>query len=224
MATGFRTNYRCLMLTALSKPCALHRPSALQLPLHRLPTMHGVHSEPAMGSELAGKNRNYLNSLLRLRGIDTTAFILDSRPAIHVRIFPIVVCNLACLRHCVQLAGSGFCGCPREALRSVLTALINAAELRTCLVSAVYHLTLSRDVCLDTTACQARRSRACALLTTSAAASTAMYQTIKAEEAELPKDSFDESAKLRYQEWRMEHARTNFNVQPGKYREPLLHF
>eukprot|EP00965_Chrysotila_dentata_P129123 4268340-Pleurochrysis_carterae.AAC.1 len=56
----------------------------------------------------------------------------------------------------------------------------------------------------------------------SPAASAAAYALFVAEEKALLNETED-AGKQRYQKWRMDHAHAHFNVQPGKYGEPLMH-
>eukprot|EP00965_Chrysotila_dentata_P146859 4848722-Pleurochrysis_carterae.AAC.1 len=85
---------------------------------------------------LQDENRVFLNRLLQLRGsADALIRACDgsSSPPLQVRVKPIIVYDLACFRHCEHLANSGFCGCPREVLLTVLKAPANEAELRSFL-------------------------------------------------------------------------------------------
>eukprot|EP00965_Chrysotila_dentata_P226036 6195151-Pleurochrysis_carterae.AAC.2 len=86
---------------------------------------------------LQAENRDFLNGLLRLRGSEKS-LICALGPAataaqpFDIRMSPILVCDLACFRHCEHLTNGGFCGCPREALRTVLKPPANG---RSCLPS-----------------------------------------------------------------------------------------
>eukprot|EP00965_Chrysotila_dentata_P257027 6212749-Pleurochrysis_carterae.AAC.1 len=140
-------------------------------------------------------NREYLNSLLRLRGREITSFLLSAR-RVDVRVSPIVVCDLACFRHCEHLAGSGFCGCPREALRTVLTAPSTEAELRSFLDSSCVSLdieqrfTLGHNCIPGEDAPRPCVAPGCKFMHggLAGAAATEAYENFKAEEAKLLQD------------------------------------
>ena len=172
-------------------------------------------------TRLLGPNRATINSMIR----DEEACITCDGGDVRFDIF--VVTDVAALRHTEHLAASGWCGCSRDvALRQTPKKPNTVSEMRELLKKCheptcderfiLSHMPLpGEDLPRPCTApgCAYGHNR-----NTVRAELAAML----AQEAELTKDA-TKKGKAAFSKWRMAHAHTHNNVQPGKYGEPMLH-
>ena len=138
-----------------------------------------------------------------------------------------VVLDVAALRHTEHLAGSGWCGCTRDfALRQTPMKPNTVDEMFTLLKQCheptveerfVWaHMPLpGEDVPRPCTipGCKFAHNRATAL--------EELAALLKTEQQLVAVDT--KAGKAAYSRWRMEHAHSHKNIQPGKYGMPMLH-
>ena len=139
----------------------------------------------------------------------------------------VYVCtDVAALRHCEHLANSGWCCCGREdALRKVPRKPETYAEMDTLLAQCKSPTFIERCVLSHNTVPGESRPRPCTAIgctfghtaEMALAEQKAMYE----EEAALAKVD-TKAGKAAFSKWRMKHAHTHSNVQPGRYGEPML--
>eukprot|EP00965_Chrysotila_dentata_P142401 4707961-Pleurochrysis_carterae.AAC.2 len=167
----------------------------------------------------------------RLLQDDNLVFLNRLLRSFNVRIRPSIVCDLASFRHCEHLNNSGFCGCSREALRTIRKAPEDEAELTAFLDSKCISLAFEQRCSLGHNCVPGESypqgpcvAPGCTFMHghSPAAASMAAYALFLEEKAALLQDT-DKPGQRRYQKWRMEHAHIYFNVQSGQHGMPLMH-
>ena len=181
-------------------------------------------------ARLLGPNLEKINALIRLKeGLNASARtteigLADNTTAIIAPDIKIVT-DLSALRHGEHLAASGFCGCSRDfALRQVPTDAkpTNHKELLSLLGRCFSHSCKDRFVLshsryrgriLPCTRCSFGHNEA-----TAEAELAAMLET----EAGLA-GAKTKAGKAAFSRWRMAHASSHLNVQPGNYGKPFMH-
>ena len=136
----------------------------------------------------------------------------------------LLVCDLACYRHCERLLNSGYCGCSRAALRTIVKKPTNEAELLEVCAECV-SLTYEDRYCLShnplpgETAPRPCPAEGCTFgHSDNPMAELAAFHR---QEAELLADSSPQ-ARAKYDRWRLHFAHSHQNVQPGQYGHPTL--
>ena len=171
-------------------------------------------------TRLLGENRTIINKMMR----EDACVTCDD---VDVKFSIFVTLDVAALRHTEHLANSGWCGCSRDfALRQTPAKPNNVAEMYklleqchepTCEERFLWaHMPQPGEALprpCTAPGCTFGHNRA-----TVGADHTAML----AEEEALTKDS-TKKGKAAFSRWRMAHAHEHYNVQPGKYGEPMLH-
>ena len=138
-----------------------------------------------------------------------------------------LVCDdVSCLRHGEHLANSGWCCCSRDfALRTVPQKPNNFKEMHEALKVCHQPTVAERDNWSHNPVPGEEVPRPCTRPGCTFAhdreATRAEYLDLLAREDELAKDT-SKAGKSRFEKFRMAHARTHGNVQPGKYGKPLL--
>jgi hypothetical protein len=136
--------------------------------------------------------------------------------------------DLSALRHCEHLAGSGFCGCPREkALRERPAKPATVPQmyeaLKDCLTPSLDMRYVQAHVPLP----NETRPRPCTAVgckyahNPATATADAEYAALLAEESRLGSDK-SKSGKARWYKFRSDHSKAHNNVQPGLYGAPLF--
>jgi hypothetical protein len=214
-ATGFGTQ----QLTTL----ALHNPympqAAQQL---RIMALGRVGDDRGGVTRLLGPNLDPINSAIRGEPVsveincETCTLPLDMW----------VTTDVSALRHSEHLAGPGWCGCNRDfALRTTPVKPASKPEMHQLLTKCVAHDLPARFTLSHSTHPGEEAPRPC----TAPGCSFAHSADPEAELAELLATeavfSADESkaGKARFSKWRMQHASSHLNVQPGLYGKPFLH-
>lgn len=140
-----------------------------------------------------------------------------------------IVTDVAALRHTEHLANSGWCGCSRDfALRETPASKPQTAtELRTLLAQCIAPSRHDRFVWSHNPLPGEDVPRPCSAPGCSfahnkdATEAAADYTALLAEEARLAAVN-TKKGKTAFSKWRMMHAQTHHNVQPGAYGAPML--
>lgn len=182
---------------------------------------------------LLGPNLETINRMLRLKNEalegDRCIPISLGEGSDEVLIRPdvLVVQDVSALRHCEHLANSGWCCCSRDfALRAIPGPKPeNVEELHTFLLQCHSPTRLERFVLSHSPLPGEKQPRPCTMPGCSFAhdEGTAMEELagLLAEEERLCKDT-TKAGKATFSKWRMTHAKTHLNVQPGQYGRPMF--
>jgi hypothetical protein len=137
-----------------------------------------------------------------------------------------IVTDVSALRHCEHLANSGWCMCGRDfALRTIPQKPTTCEECELLLKTCKSPTRLERYVLSHSTVPGEAVPRPC---TASGCKFAHDPATALAEQAALLKEEAGleivktKSGKSRFSRWRMLHASTHGNVQPGMYGAPML--
>jgi len=181
---------------------------------------------------LLGPNLDTINQMIRLKlaaeeSSRCMPLTLRNGQVLHVRPDVLVVQDVAALRHCEHLANSGWCGCSRD------TALRTAPPEKPSTVAQLHEFVkqchcptrLERYVWSHSPIPGEEKPRPC----TAPGCSFAHNQdsaleelaALLQEEERLASDK-TKAGKAVFSKWRMAHAHSHFNVQPGKYGRPMF--
>ena len=183
--------------------------------------------------KLLGPNREAINSLVQARRSGTLAEYEVRGTSIKVKPHLYFVDDVSALRHGQLLANAGFCSCPREvALRKVPTdrrptTIAEMVELvegpcAPCQSPTAYEMCVlgHRRVEGKLVPCTASGCTFAHNASIAEAEESAMLAT-EAEHLAAVKQGV-KGAKQRYSKWRMNHANSHGNVQPGKEGEGIF--
>lgn len=172
-------------------------------------------------ARIFGDNIHVINDTIcaRATGICMEVEGISVRPKIFV------ATDVAALRHVEHIAGSGWCSCSRDfALRTTPKKPESVEEMHTLLLqckSPTMEERFTKSHCPMPGEQLPRPCPCCSYGHTSATAS-AEFESLKSEEERLSSDT-SKRGKATYCDWRMKHAATHDNVQPGLYGRPYMH-
>ena len=136
--------------------------------------------------------------------------------------------DVSALRHTEHLANSGWCGCARDfALRTVPKKPTSYAEMYAMLLQCKSVTGLERFDLAHQPRPGMKVPLKCPACTFGHATDDSITMRLYAEMMETEKTlrAVDTKAgKVAFSKWRMAHAASHFNVQPGEYGRPLLHY
>jgi hypothetical protein len=135
--------------------------------------------------------------------------------------------DVSCLRHTEHLANSGWCCCPRDFALRTIPKKPTKANLRPFLRNCVSPTGVQRFVFSHSRVPGETELRPCTAIGCTFAHNKETAEEelseLLAAEAALAADT-TKAGKARFSKWRMAHAGTHFNVQPGEYGRPLLEY
>ena len=141
------------------------------------------------------------------------------------KIHPVVTTDLSACRHTEHIANSGVCGCSRDhALRTIPQKPESITEMHSMLSTAckshsiTERLILGHNLLPGETVPRPCTAPGCKFGHNPATAK-AERDAMLAEEEKLAADH-TRKGKAAFSKWRMAHAHTHHNIQPGKYGEP----
>lgn len=181
-----------------------------------------VSDDRAGTKRLFGPNLDVINETIRC----TSAGICVEADGVQVRPKIYVCTDVAALRHVEHLAGSGWCSCSRDfALRTTpkpKPACIEElyAFLEQC-KSPTMEERLLKSHSIHPDEAKPRPCCCCSFAHDPATAQQELEELLATERALAEDES--KAGKSKFCDWRMQHARTHGNVQPGEYGRPFLH-
>ena len=176
-----------------------------------------------------GSNLEYINSLILAdeKGERVEVDVDGTSASILPKVF--MVDDVSKIRHGERLANSGWCGCSRNTALRVTPAKPAAdcslAELQTFLRACHSHSRVERFVLSHNTVPGESRPRPCTAQGCTFAHNQQQSQTeqdaLLAEEAGYA-HVVTKAGKAAFSKWRMGHAHSHSNVQPGAFGAPFL--
>ena len=176
-------------------------------------------------TRLLGNNLSSINKAIHLGNARMEVTLLNNT-SITVKVVVYVVLDVSALRHCEHMSNSGWCGCSRDsALRTVPTKPTSIAELRSYLGKCHSPSCEERHVLAHHPLPGEKLPRPCTAAGCKyghdpATAADELALLLKTE-AEFASDK-TKAGKARYSKWRMAHASSHHNIQPGTYGKPMF--
>ena len=173
---------------------------------------------------LMGPNLQTLNEWIRedrCVPVEVDGDMVDVTPQVWIST------DVSCLRHTEHLANSGWCCFPRDFALRTIPKEPTKANLRPFLRNCVSPTGVQRFVFSHSRVPGETELRPCTAIGCTFAHNKETAEEelsrLLAAEAALAADT-TKAGKARFSKWRMAHAFTHFNVQPGEYGRPLLEY
>ena len=217
-ASGFKKQQ--LTTAALRNPYAPHSAELLEVW-----AVGNVGDDKGGSTKLMGKeNIALINNFIAGKGCVSCEVDGES---VQLKPKPYFTLDLACLRHTEHIANSGFCGCARDyALRTTPPKPSTMEELRALLSKCKSHtgrerFVLSHMPLPGKDLPEPCTAPGCKFGDGSEEKVRAEWEALIAEETTLA-SVLTKAGKTKFFTWRMKHAHTHFNIQPGRVRRPLF--